>query len=67
MLIMTKNRPQLNVRIDDFTLDLVGKMMEKTELDKSKVVRSAIEYYANYVLGQEEVMNLRMYKFYEGK
>ena len=64
---MTNKRPQLNMRLDDFTDDVIAALVEKTDKDKSKVVRDALEFYGMYVLGQEEVMNLRLYKHFEKK
>ena len=63
---MTKNN-RLHMRLDDYTEALLSSVIEKSGEDKSKVVRAAIEYYANYVLGQDEVMNIRMYQLYGGK
>ena len=60
-------RAQLNMRLDDYTDDLIVELIKKTGNKKSKVVRDAIEYYAVHVLGQEEVMNLRLYKHFDNK
>lgn len=60
-------RPQLNMRLDDYYEDLLNALIEKTGKDKSKVVRDAIEHLAIYALGQEEVMNLRLYKHFDNK
>lgn len=65
---MTK-RNQLNMRLDDYYDDLINEMVKKlqnedSKKDKSKVVREALEFYAVHVLGQDEVMNLRLYKHF---
>lgn len=63
---MVKNN-RLNMRLDDYTETILSGVMDKTGEDKSKVVRAAIEYYANYILGQDEVMNIRLYQLYDNK
>lgn len=64
VLKMSKDRPQLNMRLDDVTGEILKAVMERTEDKKSKVVRDALEYYASHVLGQEELLNIRLYRHY---
>ena len=62
---MSKDRPQLNMRLDDVTDEIIKALMERTrENKKSKVVRDALEYYAAHVIGQEELLNIRLYKHF---
>lgn len=63
---MTKKTSRINMRTSPYYEDLLDLMIKKENSDKSKVIHAAIEYYAMHVLGQEEVMNLRLYKYFEG-
>lgn len=58
-------RQQENYRSDDITKAFLKEIVETLEkedpkIDKSKVHRQAIAYYANYVLSQEQIQNIQM-------
>jgi len=58
-------RQQENYRTDDVTeaylKAIVDTLKEKDEkIDKSKVHRQAIAYYANYVLSQDQIKDIQM-------
>lgn len=54
----------LNMRMDEITDDILKALIKRTQDKKSKVVRDALEYYANHVLGQEELINIRLYRHF---
>lgn len=58
-------RQQENYRTDDVTEAFLKEIVETlkkedAKIDKSKVHRQAIAYYANYVLSQEQIQNIQM-------
>lgn len=57
-------RKQENFRTDPVTVSLLEAVTQKTGEDKSKNIRAAIHYYANYVLGQEEVRNIELEHYF---
>lgn len=63
---MTKKTGRIYMRTSPYYEELLQKMVEKENSDKTKVIHAAIEYYAQHVLGQDEVINLRMYQYFEG-
>lgn len=72
MLNLTKDkkgqkRLQINTRSNEYIDDLLTAMMAKEDKDKTKIVHAAIEYYANYVLGQDEIQNIKLYHLFEKK
>ena len=60
-----KNIPPIHVRGDEFYDDVLNALAEKLGKKKSKIVHEALDHFAILVLGQEEVMNLRMYKYFK--
>lgn len=54
----------MNIRLSKYHVDLLNKLAEITDSDKSKCVRSAIEYYAHYLLDDDIINNLRMYHLF---
>ena len=63
-------RQQINARSNDYTDEILKRLTERLQkegkVDKSKVVREAIEFYGIHVLGQEEVMNIKLYQHFKG-
>ena len=57
-------RKQENFRNDPVTESLLEAVIKKTGNDKSKNIRAAIHYYANYILGQEEVRNIELEHYF---
>lgn len=58
-------RDQLNVRLDPFYQELVQLMIKKEKQEgeksnKTKLTKSALMYYANYLLSDDEITNLKM-------
>lgn len=60
-------RKQENFRNDPVTESLLEAVIKKTGNDKSKNIRAAIHYYANYILGQEEVRNIELEHYFNGE
>lgn len=55
---MTSKRKQENYRTDDLTSILLDEMVKKTGLKRAEINRRAVNYFAHYVLDQEQVDNL---------
>lgn len=64
---MTKNIPAIYVRGDEYYDQILNALVEKMGKKKSQVVHAALEHLAISVLGQEEVMNIRLYRHFDGK
>lgn len=62
-----KSIPPIHIRGDEYYDDILNAIVERTGKKKSQVVHDALDHLAVIVLGQEEVMNLRMYKYYDKK
>lgn len=62
-----KSIPPIHIRGDEYYDDVLNALVEKLGKKKSQVVHEALDHFAILVLGQEEVMNLRMYKYFDKK
>lgn len=63
-------RQQENYRTDDLTEAFLKEIVETLKkddekIDKSKVHRQAIAYFANYVLSQDQIQNIRTQVWFE--
>lgn len=64
---MTKKVPNINIRGDEYYDQILNALMTKMGKKKSEVVHAALDHLAMTVLGQEEVMNIKLYQHFEGK
>lgn len=64
---MTKNIPAIYVRGDEYYDQILNALVHKMGKKKSQVVHAALEHLAISVLGQEEVMNIKLYQHFDGK
>ena len=64
---MKKNIPPIHIRGDEYYDDLLNALVTKLGKKKSHVVHDALDHLAVLVLGQEEVMNIRLYKHFDKK
>ena len=62
-----KNIPPIHVRGDEYYDDVLNAIADKLGKKKSQVVHEALDHFAVLVLGQDEVMNLRLYKHFDKK
>lgn len=62
-----KKIPNINIRGDEYHDQLLNALVEKMGKKKSEVVHAALEHLAITVLGQEEVMNIRLYMHFDKK
>jgi len=62
---MDKKIPNIHIRGDEYYDDVLNALVEKLGKKKSQVVHEALDHLALLVLGQEEVMNLRLYKHFD--
>lgn len=62
---MEKNIPPIHVRGDEYYDDILNALAKKMGKKKSQVVHAALDHLAVVVLGQDEVMNLRLYKHFK--
>ena len=58
-------RKQENFRTDPVTALLLDAVKQKQGDDKSKIIRAAIHYFANHVLGEEEVKNILLQNYFK--
>jgi len=64
---MNKKIPAIHVRGDEYYDDILEALTKKMGKKKSQVVHAALDHLALVVLGQEEVMNIRLYKHFNKK
>lgn len=55
-----EKRKQENFRTDEITKAYLKEMQKVTDEDKSKLIRQSIAFYANYILSEDEVNNIKM-------